>query len=391
MLTFCAGIDSLTIGLFLAVPTLYFVPQLGISAVTVGLALSVANIVGLVSPLPFGSLADRYGAKRVYVGLMAVRAAGFVSYVFVTEVAGYLVVTTVIAGATRACLPLLQVMVGEVVDDDARTRTMASLRAFNNIGLTGGFLVTGLAQLSGVRLGFQAAFVLAAMALLSAASMMVLIGRAAVARPKSVAVDESAARTPFRDVRFLVFTAANAVMLLHDAVLFILVPLWVVREGLPGVISPLLLAVNTVLTVLLQIMLARNFNGVAQAARMLRRSCAVLLLACALFMVAENLGGALALVVIAAVAMTVGENLHAIAAWEMSFAMSPPGARGRYLSLFGAGAGTELVFGPVLVTAVILPATTLGWILLAVLFTVATTLMVLAVRPLALREEATHV
>ncbi|MGI5500378.1 MFS transporter [Lentzea sp. CA-135723] len=388
LLTFCAGIDSLTIGLFLAVPMLYFVPMLGIEAVTVGLVLSIANVAGLLSPVPFGSLADRVGPNRVYIGLMVVRATGFVSYVFVTEVVGYLVVTTVIAAATRACLPLLQVVVGEVEDESTRARTTATLRAFNNIGLTGGFLVTALAQLTGSRLGFQAAFVLDALALLSAAGAMLLIGKVTRTAP---AEEDRAPRTPFRDLRFLVLTSANAILLLHDAILFVLLPLWIVRQGLPGPVGPLLLAVNTVLTVLLQITLSRNLKGVAQAARMLRRGCAFMLLSCALFLVAEHTGWALVLAAAAVVALTIGENMHTIAAWEMSYAMAPPAARGRYLSLFSAGASTELVFGPVLITAVVLPAAALGWVILAALFAAATALMIMAFRPTTTTSEVTHV
>jgi MFS family permease len=391
VLAYCATVDSVTIGLFLAATTLYFVAVLGIAAVTIGAALAAANIAGLIAPVPLGGLADRIGARKVYVALMGVRAVGFLGYVFVTEVVGYLVVTCVIAGATRSCLPLLQVVVGEVESEAARTRTMASMRAFNNIGLTVGFLVSGLAQLTASRLAFQASFAFSALALASVGAAMLLVGRLVSATPKAEPeVQPPPGRTPFRDPRYLVLTAGNAVMMLHDAILFILLPLWVVRHGLPGMVSSVLFAVNTVLTILLQIYVSRYASGASASVRLLRWGLVALLVSCALFVAADSQETvvAVALAVLAVITLTVGENLHAIAGWEMSFVMSPTNARGRYLSLFSAGTSTQLVFGPVLMTAVILPAATLGWVIMAGLFLTATAAMVFAVTPFVARQQA---
>ncbi|MCG6499498.1 MFS transporter [Kitasatospora sp. A2-31] len=386
-------VDAVANGLYLATATLYFVRYLDITAVAVGTAIAAANIVGLLSPLVFGPLADRLGARPVYVALTLVRGAGFIGYALVGSYAGYLVVTCLIIAAARACSPLLQVIVGEFEGAAERTRTMASLRAITNIGLTAGFLLAALVQAAHSRAAFVALFLFNAVAFAAVALAVVRAGRVAggaeapggdAAAPAAEAnAGAGGDGSPYRDRRFLLVTAANAVLMLHDCVLFILLPLWVVeRAGLPASASSGLLAVNTVLTVVLQLSVARLAQGLAKALRMLRTACLFLVLACAFFAFADGRGRGLALAaaVVAVVLLTVGENLHAISRWEISYELSPPAGRSRYLSLFSTGMSAQLIVGPFLATGVLLPAGAGGWILLAALFAGATAVTVLAAR-----------
>ncbi|WP_185921843.1 MFS transporter [Streptomyces sp. WAC06614] len=430
-----AAADSIANGLFLASATLYFVQYLSLSAVAVGSAIASANVVGLLSPALFGPLADRVGARRVYVGLTLVRAAGFGAYAFVGDYAGYLVVSCVVTGALRAGQPLLQVIVGEFETDEERTRTMGSLRAIGNTGLTVGFLLAAVVQAADARAGFVGLFAFNALVFLAVARAVVAAGRAAEAAggdpgrgtgpaappepsglPESSDVPEPAGPperaepsepaasgpggradrggSPFRDRRFLVVCGANAVLHLHDCVLFILLPLWTVqRAGLPESVSSALLAVNTVLTVVFQLTVARHARGAARSLRILRLACVFLVLACLVFAGAgasagvRGPGAVVAAAVVAVVLLTTGENLHAVARWELSYEMSPARARGRYLSVFSMGQSAQLVFGPFLVTAFLLPGGTPGWLLLAALFLAATVTICGAARPFAVPEE----
>ncbi|MGW2488151.1 MFS transporter [Streptomyces sp. NPDC001606] len=393
-----AAADSIANGLYLAAATLYFVHFLHVSAVAIGSAIALANVVGLATPMIFGPLADRYGSRTVYVGLTLVRAAGFVAYGFVTNYVGYLIVTCLVTGATRACSPLLQVIVGEFEAGTERTRTMASLRAIGNIGLTVGFFLAAVVQAAQSRIAFIAFFCFNAVVFVGVALSVVTAGR--VAAPAAPAPDEATphgadppaapARSPYRDLRFLVVTCANGVLMLHDCVLFILLPLWIVqRAGLPASVSSGLLAVNTVLTVVFQMAIGRLAQGVDKALRILRFACVCLVLACACFAGADGrsalpaLGGA----VVAVALLTAGENLHAVARWELSYEMSPPKARAQYLSLFSTGMSVQLVVGPFLMTAVLLPIGALGWLALAGLFAVATLVTVVAARPATVAAE----
>ncbi|MFD5691908.1 MFS transporter [Streptomyces rubiginosohelvolus] len=400
-----SAVEAVAVGMFLAAATLYFVGIVGIPAVAVGGALTVANVIGLLSPAPTGALAGRIGSLPVYVGLTLLRAVGFVAYAFVDGYAGYFVVTCLITAATRAAMPLLQVIVGELEPADRRTRTMASLRAVSNIGMTAGFLLAAVVQASGSRPVFMALFGFNGLAFVAVALLIGRAARSAAVRPASAragatpeaqvdrvateAREPAAARptrSPYRDRRFLTAALANAVLLLHDSILFILVPLWITQQaGLPGGASSVVLAVNTVLTVVLQVYVARFAQGVTRSLRLLRLSCLPLVLSCVLFAAADGRGMAVALVAVglAVVALTVGENLHAVAAWELSYEMAHPASRPQYLSVFGMGMSAQLIVGPFLMTAFVLKAGTTGWLVIAVLFTAATTAFSLAARPYA--------
>ncbi|MGW5213782.1 MFS transporter [Streptomyces sp. NPDC004051] len=389
-----AAADSIANGLYLAAATLYFVHFLGVSAVAIGSAIAVANVIGLITPMIFGPLADRLGSRTVYVGLTLVRAAGFVAYGFVTNYVGYLIVTCLVTGATRACSPLLQVIVGEFEAGTERTRTMASLRAIGNIGLTIGFFLAAVVQATESRVAFISLFSFNAVVFVGVALSVVTAGRVAAASkpmpvettPPDTAAPESSTPSPYRDLRFLIVTCANGILMLHDCVLFILLPLWVVeRAGLPPSVSSGLLAINTVLTVVFQVSLSRFAQGINKSVRILRFACLFLVLACACFAGADGRGPLLALggAIAAVVLLTAGENLHAIARWELSYEMSPPKARAQYLSVFSTGMSVQLVVGPFLMTAVLLPVGALGWLALAGLFAAATLVIVFAARSVA--------
>jgi hypothetical protein len=186
---------------------------------------------------------------------------------------------------------------------------------------------------------------------------------------------------------------ANAVMLLHDSMLFVLIPLWVVqRSGLSATVSSILLMLNTVITVLLQVRVARYAKGFGGSMRLLRWSVVALAVAGVVLGSAES-GPPWVLIVLltgAVVLLTVGENLHAVAGWELSFLMSQPQRRAQYLSLFSLGYSGQLIVGPALMTSVVLPWGMPGLLMMTALFTVALAVTALAVRghTIAHRAEA---
>ncbi|MFD5511989.1 MFS transporter [Streptomyces sp. NPDC127051] len=402
-----AAVDAIAVGMFLAAATLYFVGLVGIPAVAVGGALTAANVLGLLAPAPFGALAGRLGALPVYVGLTLARAAGFTAYAFVDGYAGYFAVTCLITVATRAAMPLLQVVVGELESPAQRTRTMASLRAVSNVGMTVGFLLAAVVQAAHSRAAFTALFAFNGAAFVAVALLIRTAGTRPAAGSSGMTEPDvkpaagpvlsdpepdcpdpragtTAAGSPYRDRRFLTATLANSVLLLNDSILFILVPLWMTeRAGLPEGASSVVLAVNTVLTVVLQVYVARFAQGASKALRLLRWACAPLVLSCVLFAGADGAGLVVALVAVllAVVALTVGENLHAVAAWELSYEMAPARSRPQYLSVFSMGMSAQLIVGPFLMTAYVLPAGPVGWLVVAVLFLAATAAFSVAARP----------
>jgi hypothetical protein len=413
-----AGVDTFATGLYLAAATLYFVVFVGIPAVEVGGALAIANVCGLLSPLPFGRLADRIGARRVYIPLVFVRAAGYASYVLADSYLSYLVITCLLTAANRACTPLLQVIVAEFEGERSRTQTMASLRTVNNIGLTVGFLVAAAVQSLHSRFAFGALFVVSGVAFVVVGLITIRAARMPAEDETTVVSDEPGTTpaavgatavtaatpappagtpatptpvppavervsSPYRDTRFIAFTIANAALLLHDSILFILIPLWIVKHaGLSASVSSALLALNTVVTVLLQVYVSRFARGVAGSLRLLRYACVALVVGCLLFAGTDGRGAGVvvALGALAVLALTVGENVHAVAAWELSYELSAAATRTQYIAMFSLSQTLQTIVGPVLMTAVVLRHGGVGWSLLAAIFVVATAVSWLAVR-----------
>lgn len=379
-----ALLDALATGIYLAVATLYFVEFVGMAASSVGLALSIANIAALFVPMPVAGLTRRLGVARVYVVLLVLRGIGMAAYTVADGFWRYLVITCFFTSASRAALPLLQVLVGELEGEDDRTRTMASLRTVNNIGLSGGFLVAAGFQLLHSQAGYRTLFALggvafAAVSVVTVAATRGVAGRAA--RPDRGPLRSR--RGVYSDRRYLTLSAANAVLMLHDSMLFILLPLWVVqRAGLTPTVSSTLLMLNTAITILLQVHVAKYAKGVHGAMRLLRVAV-VSLGAAALFLGTADRGAtwlAVCLLIGAVVTLTIGENLHAVAGWELSFLMSDPAQRPQYLSLFSLGYTGQLIVGPVLMTSVVLPWGMPGLLLMLALFASAAVLTSLAVR-----------
>ncbi|WP_329223310.1 MFS transporter [Streptomyces sp. NBC_01485] len=376
-----AAVDSIGSGMFLAASTLYFVTVVGLPAAQVGMVLSVAGIVGLLSPVPLGRLADRTGPTKVYVALLAARGIGYAGFALVDSFWPYAILTCLLTALDRGCSPLQQVVVGLIEGGGNQTRTMASIRSVRNIGLTVGFLLAGAVLATEHRAAFAALFLGNSLTFFVIAVVVERLRRKTAvtdrkAEPAKAAADPAPThiRSPFRDLRFMLFTVSNGVLSLHDSVLFVLLPLWLTTATTaPASGVSVLLAINTVLTVLLQVYVAKFAETTARALKLIWAALLPLLLSCGAFVGAEHVSvwPAVAFAVLAVVLLTVGENLHSVAVWNLSYEMVPTAARARYLAAFSLGVTGQQIVGPVLMTAVMLPLGSIGWALLAVLFALA--------------------
>jgi len=117
--------------------------------------------------------------------------------------------------------------------------------------------------------------------------------------------------------------------------------------------------------------------------KLLRWSVVALTVAGLVLGFAGREGGAVVVVGLlasAVVLLTLGENMHAVAGWELSFLMSDPDQRPQYLSLFSLGYTAQLIVGPLLMTSVVLPWGMPGLLVLIVLFVAAAVVTSVAVR-----------
>jgi hypothetical protein len=178
-----------------------------------------------------------------------------------------------------------------------------------------------------------------------------------------------------RNPAFLSLAGLNGLLLLHDSVLFVLLPLWMVlRLGASPLWVSLMLALNTGLTVVMQLGFGRIRRLTTATNSTLFVAAGALVAACLCCLTAERITGstAIALCAGAVALLTLGENLHSIAAWQVSFELAPDGRRSEYLSAFNSGSGLQRIVGPVLMTGVVLALPTTGWLVLAIVFAAAT-------------------
>lgn len=368
-----AGIDSLGTGMFFASFALYFVGVVGIAATEVALAATIAGAVALLVPVPLGRLADRLGNGRFYVALLLLRGLGYGCFAFVTDFKGFLVLTVLLTAADRSSSPLQQAVVTALIGGQDRTRTMASIRAVRNIGLTVGFLLAGVAFAAAEPSVFIAIFVGNGLSFVVVAAMVrrVLSRAGAVvdlSAPAATTASAAGVRSPFRDWWFMVFTVGNGVLSLYDTVLIVLLPIWVIEQtAVPVALVPVLMAVNTVLTVLLQVYVTRFADSPAAAIRLLVLSGVLMAVCSGFFAMAQAASATFAIlaILVAVVVLSVAENIQEVAAWELSAELSPEAARARYLGAFSLGFSGQKVIGPTLLVVVLLPTGLIAWPVLA--------------------------
>ncbi|MEU6130932.1 MFS transporter [Saccharopolyspora sp. NPDC047091] len=383
-------VDALGTGLFLVLIPVYVVVRLGIDPVQVGVVVGVANLIALASPGPAGWLSDRIGAGGVWTFLLLVRAVGYAAFPFVSSFWAYAVLLCVLGLADRASTPVQQLFLLQSESPENRSRAMAVLRTARNIGMSAGLLLGGVVVSIGTDTAYFTGFAInAASFAVLLAVVRLLIRRGSGPLPVSAEPAEPAVESPERrkavlkDPRYLTLVAGNAILLLHDSVLFTLLPLWIITRTplADGWVGPLL-AINTVLTVGLQVPLTRWTRTIPAARRTAIRALVPLLVATGCFFGAENASADVVLLVavLAVVLMTVGENMHSVSAFELSYRLAPERSMGAYLGAFDFGQAVQFAVGPPFMTVVVLRGALLGWGALGAAFAVGTVLVAAAAR-----------
>ncbi len=418
-----AFVDAVGTGLFLTASALFFTRDLGLSAGQVGLGLSLAGVTGFLVAVPVGRLSDRVGPLPTLVGLQVWRGACFLGYLVVDGFPSFLLVTCLAGAAEWAAAPVVQSLVGSLVARAEAVRSMSALTLVRNIGFT----LAGLAATATIALGdtsvYRVLVLLNAVSFLASGALLLRLRR--LARPARLAEPGGPAggagesggvgepdgagepggpgepdgagepgepggpgrvpRRPARPgLRFLAVAGLNGVLFLHTVVLGVGLPLWLVTAtDAPPALVGVLVVINTVLPIALQLPLSRGVVGVRPAASRQLRAGIALAVSCLLVAVtaATAPGWTVAVVVVAAVSLTLGEIYQSIGAWGVSYGLSPPESRGYFLSVYTLASTAAMIAGPLLLTAVVLPAGGLGWLGLGVGFLLAGAGVPLLARP----------
>ena len=307
LLLVVGGLDAVGTGLYLAGSAVFFTTIVGLSAVQVGIGLSVAGLLGMVAQTPMGRVADRYGPRAVLIGLNIWRCAGFVAYAFVQDFVGFVVVAALLGIADQASLPVYQGLVEQVVGTEHRTTMSARLRVAYNVGFTVGALLCTVALAIGTREAFLTIILGDAATFLVAAALLPAV---TTGRVPGVVRTGGVRLRALRDGWYVAVAGINAVLLLHMSLLSVAVPLWITnRTDAPTALVGILLVVNTVLAILFQVRTARTSDTVAGAGVAQRRAGFSLAGCCLLLAVAPTVGmpAVVGVLVLGIVALTAGE------------------------------------------------------------------------------------
>jgi MFS family permease len=346
-------------GVFTLSAAVFFTRSVGLPVAQVGLGMGVGALVGLLSGIPVGRIADRRGPREVYLLTLTAQAVAMALLVFVHSFWLFTVViclTELAGSASQAARgPIVRGLAGE-----RPARFRAYLRAAVNLATSIGALVAALV----VQLDTHAAY----LCLVLGNALSFLATAAVVSRLPSVppvpAPPGDGRWSALKDTRYMLVTALDGIMAMHGAVLVFALPLWIVgHTHAPRWFVGTSVLVNTLMVVFLQVRAARGIATSASAARAWRRAGWAFLVGMSLIGLAAGLPtwGAVLLILLGVAVHTLGELLHAAGSFELRYLLAPAHAQGQYSGVFRFGSGLSSVVAPSVLAWLCLDRGAVGW------------------------------
>ena len=164
----------------------------------------------------------------------------------------------------------------------------------------------------------------------------------------------------------------HGVLALHDSVLLVGLPAWVLATEVNPAVSPALFALNTVLVVALQVRVARWFARPAVPPATRAPACCSARPASPFALSGTVPQVAAAVVLAGAVALlTLGETGHTAAEAWLAVALTEGRSAGTVLGLLKTAMSVQQALGPLLVVLLLTLAGRVGWVVLGALLLAA--------------------
>ncbi|WP_229806655.1 MFS transporter [Actinoplanes lobatus] len=372
VLTLATVATSTAKGVMFSVSALFFTTAVGISPATVGTGLTVAGAGGVVTAFAAGPLCDRFGPRRVLLVAAAAQGGALAAYCLTRGAAMFVLVACLAVGAESVQRTAHVALLARAFTGPDRVGVRAWLRVVDNVSIAAG---SGFAAVA-LAVGSRSAYVTAVLAA-AVLTLVALVPLRALPALSGGGGDRPArgGRSPLKDRRYLTATALHAVVSIQFLLLTVGMPLWVTgRTAAPDVTVALLLLLNTGLVSVLQVWSTRLVGDVPSAGRAVFRGTVLLLAACLCYAAAgypSGAGFAVALLVAAVVAHSLGEIVSETGGWELAFEWADPADSGAYQGVSQAGVGIGRAVAPVLVTSTAIGLGLPGWLLLGGVFLAA--------------------
>lgn len=375
-LTIATLVSAVGRGVTLTLVVLYLTLIVGLPAAQVALLFTIGAAAGVAASYLGGHLADVISARRMLVVVTVVTGVALASLVFVTEFWGALAVEVVISIALAANGSVRSAIIARAFTGAARVTSRAVLRTVMNIGIAAGSGIAAIPLAIGTPMAYQAVLVVGGAAY--AASALLLVGLPARVdapiRAEAEADEAPRGRSPWRDPRYLLFSALAAVVSMLFSLENIGVPLWLAHDTVaPEYLLSIMLIVNTTLVILLQVPMSRGTHDLRRAGHVTAIAGVLLAVACALYGAAGGAGliAAVVLLLTATVLLAFAEILSQAGAWGLSFELADPARAGAYQGVYSMGFSIGSMVAPLVITATALDNGLLGWLVLGGVFLAA--------------------
>ena len=359
-------------GIFLTLTVLYFSRFVGLSAVEIAVILSVSSGVGVATSYIGGRLADRFSARRLLVGMVAIEGLAIATYTFAGNFGTAVVIACVAVGVNRGANATRSAIIARAFDGPNRVNARAVLRTITNLGIAVGGMIAGLALVAGTADAFRGMMIGAGLVyILSALHLRRLPGRVDAPRHYPPGHAPKRGISPFRDRRYVLLTVLSGIFGMQFGLAEMGVPLWISHDtSAPDVLISVILVINTLCVVLLQVPLSRGTDDPRRAGKIVMTGGALMAVACALYATAGGMPviAAITLLCGAALLHSFAEILSQAGAWGLSFELANPLQAGAYQGMFGMGSALGAMLAPLVVTATVVEHGVLGWAILSAVF-----------------------
>jgi MFS family permease len=369
-------VNTIGMGMFLSAGTIFLIRSAGLSPTAAGFGLTVGSLAGFGAGVLIGDLADRRGSKKVLIGSMLLEAAASVSLLLVHSLWPLFVAAAAAAVGRAGTVSARGAMIGVLAEEGKGARLRTYLRAVTNVGIAVGTIGAAVVLAIDTRTAYVTMILIDTVTFLLAAAILTRLPDFAPTRAadKEDPAGEKPRWLALRDRTYLGLTAASSVASLQYFVLIQALPVWIVlRTNVPRWMAAMVLFLGAVIVAATQVPATRSITGPRSAARLLALSGPLFLVAWILMAVAAGPAAwiAVTLLLVGIVVHSLAEVWQAAGTFELSFALAKSEAQGQYQGVMGLGHGLAEAVAPLVVIAMCVNWGKPGWIVLAVIVTVA--------------------
>jgi hypothetical protein len=348
---------------------IFLTRRVGLSPAQVGIGMTIAGACGVAAATPLGWIADRIGARELFVGVLVVQGLSAAAYAVVGGMAAFLLVASLGQVASSGAGGPRNALVLGLSEGAERLEGLGRLRAISHIGWALGAIAGGAV------ISIDSAPAYDALVALNGATYLVYALLVCTVPCVNAPVGERA-RSSLRVVRdwpYLSLAGLMGVLALCWAMLSSGLPLWVtLHTHAPRAISAVVVLISSAGIAAFQVRVSRGITEPRTAATGTLMAGGALAASCLLFALTAGGHGVpvVALMLIAAGLHLAGELLFVASSWGLSVPLMAPEAPGEYQGVFATGEAVALMAAPALMTTLIAGWGQPGWVALAAIFLV---------------------